>query len=77
MSEAQSMFGLLRQSADPKAADAIERLVTDGLDRHLVRVKALAFAAQHGLDEERAIAAFLQAAKIGLFDLSWNVLCPG
>ena len=31
----------------------------------------------HGLDEERTIAAFLHAARIGLFDMSWNVLCPG
>jgi len=29
-----------------------------------------------GLDEERAIAAFLHAARLGLFELSWNVLCP-
>ncbi len=37
----------------------------------------LDFAARRGLDEERAIAAFLHAARVGLFDLSWNVLCPG
>ena len=30
-----------------------------------------------GLDEERAIAAFLHAARLGIFELSWNVLCPG
>ena len=71
------MFGLLRQSADPEAVDAIERLVAEAPDHKLVRINALAFAAQHGLDEERVIAAFLHAAKIGIFDLSWNVLCPG
>jgi len=27
--------------------------------------------------EERVIAAFLHAARLGLFELSWNVLCPG
>ncbi len=37
----------------------------------------LAFSARVGLDEERAIAAFLHAAHIGLFELSWNILCPG
>ena len=36
-----------------------------------------AFASKHGLDEERAIAAFLHAARVGMFDISWNVLCPG
>ena len=37
---------------------------------------ALAFAAKNKLDEERTIAAFLHAARLGLFELSWNVLCP-
>src|SRR5262249_21152868 len=30
-----------------------------------------------GLDPERAIATLLHAARLGLFDLSWNLLCPG
>ena len=29
-----------------------------------------------GLDEEKSIATFLHAARLGLFELSWNVLCP-
>jgi class 3 adenylate cyclase len=37
----------------------------------------LDFAARHGLNEERALAAFLHASRLGLFELSWNVLCPG
>src|SRR5207302_9947165 len=45
--------------------------------RALARVNVLAFARRSGLDEERAIAAFLHAARFGLFELSWNVLCPG
>jgi len=77
MSEADALFPILRQTADPQAADAIEHLVRKGSDRALCRVNALAFAAQYGLDEERAIAAFLHAARVGLFELSWNVLCPG
>jgi predicted RNA-binding Zn-ribbon protein involved in translation (DUF1610 family) len=36
----------------------------------------LDFASKAGLDEERAIAAFLHATQLGLFELSWNVLCP-
>ena len=41
------MFGLLRQSADPEVAGQLERLVTDGLDRELVRINAIAFAEKH------------------------------
>jgi class 3 adenylate cyclase len=77
MSETSAMFGLLRQSADPKAADALERFVAEAPDRKLVRVNALAFADEQGLGEEQVIAAFLHASKIGIFDMSWNVLCPG
>jgi class 3 adenylate cyclase len=77
MSEAGSLFAVLRQSADAKAVDAMERLVREGSDRDLVRINALDFAKRTSLDEERAIAAFLHAARLGLFELSWNVLCPG
>jgi class 3 adenylate cyclase len=77
MSETEALFGVLRQSADAECVAAIERLVGDGLDRDLCRVNAIAFATKHGLDEERTIAAFLHAARLGLFELSWNVLCPG
>jgi len=56
---------------------AIEHLVQDGSDRDLCRINVLAFAQKAGLNEERAIAAFLHAARLGIFDLSWNMLCPG
>jgi len=77
MNEAQTLFTALRQSADTAAADAIERLVREAPDRSLCRINALDFAAKTGLDEERVIAALLHAARLGLFELSWNVLCPG
>jgi class 3 adenylate cyclase len=77
MSEATNLFTVLQQSADPGVVDAIEELVRDASDRALCRVNVLDFAAKRGLDEERAIAAFLHAARLGLFELSWNVLCPG
>jgi class 3 adenylate cyclase len=77
MTEARTLLAALRQTADPKAADAIEKLVDEGLDRELCRVNALDFARKVGLDEEVVIAAFLHAARLGLFELSWNVLCPG
>ncbi|HXP74863.1 MAG TPA: adenylate/guanylate cyclase domain-containing protein [Stellaceae bacterium] len=77
MSEAEALFAVLRKSADAGAASAIEGLVQDGRDRELCRINALAFAAKAGIGEERVISTFLHAARIGLFDLSWNVLCPG
>jgi len=77
MSEARNLFTVLRQSADPCATAAIEKLVRDAPDRALCRVNVLDFAAKTGIDQERVIAAFLHAARLGIFELSWNVLCPG
>src|ERR1700736_6684019 len=77
MSEAEPLFSVLRQSADPEAVAAIERLVRDAPDHALNRVNALDLAAREGLDEERVIAALLHAARLGLFEMSWNVMCPG
>ncbi len=70
------LLAALRQSADPKAVDRIEHLVEHGADRDLNRINALAFAAKHNLDPQKTIAAFLHAAQLGLFEMSWNVLCP-
>jgi len=77
MSEAEARFSVLRESADAATVAAIERLVREAPDRALSRVNVVEFAAANDLNEERAIAAFLHAARLGLFDLSWNVLCPG
>lgn len=77
MSETKALFDVLRQSADGSAAAAIEKLVQDGSDRDLCRINVLDFANKTGINEERAIAAFLHAARLGIFDLSWNMLCPG
>jgi len=77
MSEAKSLFAVLRQSADPGTVEAIEALVQDAPDRALCRINVLDFAAKTRLDQEHVIAAFLHAARLGIFELSWNVLCPG
>lgn len=77
MSEAQPLFALLRQSVQPGIADALERLIREAPDRKLSRINALAFAASESLDEEQTINGFLHASSLGLFEMSWNVLCPG
>jgi class 3 adenylate cyclase len=75
--EAEALFAVLRQSASEAVAPAIETLVRDAPDPALCRINVLTFAAQRGLDEEETIAAFLHAARLGIFELSWNVVCPG
>ena len=77
MNDTTPLFATLRNSADPQVVAAIEALIEKGTDRQLCRVNLLTFAAERGLDEEKAIGGFLHAARLGLFDLTWNVLCPG
>jgi hypothetical protein len=75
-SETDTLFSALRQSAKPKPVSAIEKLIQNGPDRELCRINALAFAAKHKLNVEDVIAAFLHGARLGIFDMSWNILCP-
>src|SRR5205823_14837284 len=72
----ENLFTVLRKSAKPKPVSAIEKLIEDAPDRDLCRINALAFAARHKLNEEDVIAAFLHGARLGIFDMSWNILCP-
>ena len=77
MSDIQSQFSVLKQTADRAVADAIARLIEDGEDHELNRINALDFSKRTGFDEEKVISGFLHASRLGLFDLTWNVLCPG
>jgi class 3 adenylate cyclase len=77
MSDIQAQFSVLKQTADPAVADAILHLIERGKDHELNRVNVLDFARRTGLDEERVISGFLHASRLGLFELTWNVLCPG
>jgi class 3 adenylate cyclase len=77
MSDIQAQYSVLRQTTDPAVADAIVQLIEKGEDHELNRVNALDFSKRTGLDEERVISGFLHASRLGLFELTWNVLCPG
>src|SRR5882762_5920369 len=76
MSETGNLFVALRQSADAAVVDMLERMVRDAPDHALNRMNALDLAAREGLDEERVIAALLQAVGLGLMEMTWSVMCP-
>jgi class 3 adenylate cyclase len=77
MSDTKAQVSVLKQTADPAVADAIVKLIETGEDHELNRINVLDFSKHTGLDEERVISGFLHASRLGLFDLTWNVLCPG
>src|SRR5215475_3225896 len=76
MSEAETLFVALRQSADEDVVDMLERMVRDAPDHALNKMNAIDLAAKHGLDAERVIAALLNAVGLGMFERTWNVMCP-
>src|SRR3954471_13622093 len=77
MSDTQAQFSVLKQTADPAVADWMRELIKSGGDHERNRINLLDFSKRTGLNEERVISGFLHASRLGLFDLSWNVLCPG
>src|SRR5215813_11270487 len=77
MSEIGAQISVLKQTVDPAVADAIAALIQNGQDSELNRINALDFSTRTSLDEEKVISGFLHASRLGLFDLGWNVLCPG
>jgi class 3 adenylate cyclase len=77
MSDTEARFSALRKSADAQAVAALEKHVRDAPDIELNRINVIDFAKRHDLPENRVLDTFLHAAQVGLFDMSWNVLCPG
>ena len=76
MSEAGTLFVALRQSADDAVVDMLERMVREAPDHALNKMNALDLAAKEGVGEERVIAALLNAVGLGLFEMTWSVMCP-
>jgi class 3 adenylate cyclase len=76
MSETETLFAALRQSADHDVVDMLERMVREAPDHALNRMNALDLAKREGLDEERVIAALLNGVGLGMLEMTWSVMCP-
>ncbi|HVO04288.1 MAG TPA: DUF5939 domain-containing protein [Candidatus Cybelea sp.] len=64
------------RSWGPRVISKFESLIRDGDDRSLYRVNPLAFAQDRAIPEAESIDLFLHAARCGLFEMHWDVLCP-
>jgi class 3 adenylate cyclase len=62
--------------AAPEVVAALRRLVESGTDDDLLYVDPLEVAAEVGVSEHVALDAFLHAARLGLFEMAWNIVCP-
>jgi class 3 adenylate cyclase len=76
MSEAEPLFAALRQSTGDDVVAMLERMVRGAPDHALNKMNALDLAAKEGVGEERVIAALLNGVGLGIFEMSWNVMCP-
>src|SRR4029453_15858770 len=64
------------RSWSPRVISKFETLIRSADDLSLCRVNPLAFARARAIAETEAIDLFLHAARCGLFEMRWDVLCP-
>ncbi|HKH66010.1 MAG TPA: DUF5939 domain-containing protein, partial [Reyranella sp.] len=60
----------------PRVISRFEALIRSGDEVSLYRANPLAFARDRGVGEPEAIDLFLHAARAGLLDMHWDILCP-
>ncbi len=60
----------------PRVISKFETLIRSGDDLSLYRINPLAFARGRAISEAESIDLFLHAARSGLFDMHWDVVCP-
>ena len=66
-----------RRPPSPKPPRRSKKKSQSAPDANLNRINAVAFATARGLDEDATIGAFVRAAQLGLFDMTWTALVPG
>jgi len=59
-----------------RAAQAFGKALTELDDWGLYRINPIRFATDRGMDPDETVNLFVCAARIGLFDLSWDLICP-
>jgi class 3 adenylate cyclase len=72
----EELLGDLRRSKPTMLVDKLAEHLQNSPVEALIRMRPYAFADQWGMSRSDVLALFLQAASIGLLDLSWDILCP-
>lgn len=60
----------------PRLVSKLEGYIRSANDVELLRINPIKFATDKSLDEEEAIDLFLHAAALGLFEITWSLICP-
>lgn len=61
---------------NPDIIQKAESYIKKSDDWKLLRVNPLKFAEEHRLNEDDTVDFFVHAAKVGLFDFAYNLICP-
>src|SRR5688572_33505092 len=65
------------RSWSPRLISKLESHIRLANDAELLRINPIKFATDKSLnEEEEAIDLFLHAAALGLFEMTWNLICP-
>ena len=64
------------RSWSPRVISKFETLIRSGDDLSLYRINPFAFARDRSITEAESIDLFLHATRSGLFEMSWDVVCP-
>jgi hypothetical protein len=64
------------RSWSPRVISKFETLIRSGDEVSLYRANPLAFARDRSVAEPESIDLFLHAARAGLLDMHWDILCP-
>ncbi len=59
----------------PRVISKLETLIHVGDDYALFRINPIQFANEKGIAKPEAIDLFLHAAKLGLFEMEWHLVC--
>lgn len=73
---ATRMREMIEAGADPDLAGKLHRLILESDESALVRLRPYALADAWGAPRRAVLELFLLAARAGLLDFQWDVLCP-
>lgn len=72
----QRLDRLSQQGINPVVVDCLSQFLRAAPAQELGRIRPIALAKSFSVDPDQMIAGCLSAAKEGLLDLHWDILCP-
>jgi len=60
----------------PRVISRLETFIRSAPDPDLFRVNPMQYAVERSMAETEALDLFLHAAKVGLFEMDWHIVCP-